>query len=131
MSDNSAAQLTGRAMLVTGASSGIGRAIAIGAAKAGADVAITYRTNERGARDVEREIRAMGRKAATFRADVADETSVRELGPAARFSVNFDVYNVTNNNWIIGYTSTFGPNFERPTQVLAPRLFKVGGSFDF
>jgi len=51
--------------------------------------------------------------------------------PAARFSVNFDVYNVTNNNWIIGYTPTFGPNFERPTQVLAPRLFKVGGSFDF
>ena len=84
MSDNSAAQLTGRAMLVTGASSGIGRAIAISAAKAGADVAITYRTNERGARDVEREIRAMGRKAATFRADVADESSVRELGPAAR-----------------------------------------------
>jgi hypothetical protein len=54
-----------------------------------------------------------------------------ELGAAARFAVNFDVYNVTNSNWIIGYTPTFGPNFERPTQVLAPRLFKVGGSFDF
>jgi 3-oxoacyl-[acyl-carrier protein] reductase len=83
MSDNSAAQLAGRAMLVTGGSSGIGRAIALGAARAGADVALTYRTNERGARDVEREIRALGRKATTFRADVADETSVRELGPAA------------------------------------------------
>jgi 3-oxoacyl-[acyl-carrier protein] reductase len=83
MTDHSAAQLTGRAMLVTGASSGIGRAIALGAAKAGADIAITYRTNERGARDVERAIRAMGRKASTFRADVADETSLRELGPAA------------------------------------------------
>ena len=83
MSDNSAAQLAGRAMLVTGASSGIGRAIALAAAKAGADVAITYRANEKGARDVEREIRALGRKAATFRADVADESSVRELGPAA------------------------------------------------
>jgi len=70
-------------MLVTGASSGIGRAIALAAASAGADVAITYRTNEKGARGVEREIRALGRKAATFRADVADESSVRELGPAA------------------------------------------------
>src|SRR5262245_29565439 len=83
MSDNSAAQLAGRAMLVTGASSGIGQAIALAAARAGADVAITYRTNERGARDVEREIRAMGRKAVAFHADLADETSVHELGPAA------------------------------------------------
>jgi len=81
--DNSAAQLAGRAMLVTGASSGIGQAIALAAARAGADVAITYRANEKGARAVEREIRAMGRNAATFRADIADESSVRELGPAA------------------------------------------------
>jgi 3-oxoacyl-[acyl-carrier protein] reductase len=83
VSDNSAAQLAGRAMLVTGASSGIGQAIALAAARAGADVAITYRANEKGARAVEREIRAMGRNAATFRADVADESSVRDLGPAA------------------------------------------------
>ena len=54
-----------------------------------------------------------------------------DLGGAARFAVNFDLYNVTNSNWIIGYTPTFGPNFERPTQVLAPRLFKIGGQFDF
>jgi 3-oxoacyl-[acyl-carrier protein] reductase len=74
--------LSGRAVLVTGASSGIGRAIALGAARAGADVAITYRTNERGARDVEREIRALGRQAAVLRTDLADESSIRELGPA-------------------------------------------------
>ena len=49
-------------MLVTGASSGIGRAIALAAARAGADVALTYRTNERGAREVEREICALGRR---------------------------------------------------------------------
>ena len=40
-------------MLVTGASSGIGRAIALAAARAGADVALTYRSNEKGARAVE------------------------------------------------------------------------------
>ena len=40
--------LAGRTMFVTGASSGIGKAIALAAARAGADVAFTYRTNEAG-----------------------------------------------------------------------------------
>jgi 3-oxoacyl-[acyl-carrier protein] reductase len=83
VNDNAAAQLAGRVVLVTGASSGIGRAIAMAAARAGADVAITYRTNERGARDVERQVRAIGRRAATLRVDVADESSVKELGRTA------------------------------------------------
>ena len=60
--------LAGRTMLVTGASSGIGRAIALAAARAGADVAITYRANEAGAREVERAIRALGRRAARHQA---------------------------------------------------------------
>ena len=78
------APLAGRAMLVTGASSGIGRAIALAAARAGADVAITYRANERGAREVEGEIRTLGRRAATFRLDLADDQSLGALGPSAR-----------------------------------------------
>jgi hypothetical protein len=53
------------------------------------------------------------------------------IGPAARLAINADIYNLTNNNWIIGYTANFGPNFMRPTQVLSPRLFKIGGQFDF
>jgi 3-oxoacyl-[acyl-carrier protein] reductase len=76
--------LTGRAMLVTGGSSGIGRAIALAAARAGADVALTYRTNESGAREVEREIHAAGRRAAVLKLDVTDAQSVKTLGPAAR-----------------------------------------------
>ena len=51
MTDAVAAPLAGRAVLVTGASSGIGRAIALAAARAGADVALTYRANEDGARE--------------------------------------------------------------------------------
>jgi 3-oxoacyl-[acyl-carrier protein] reductase len=78
------APLGGRAVLVTGASSGIGRAIAIAAARAGADVALTYRANEGGARAVEREIRALGRRAAVIRFDATDEGSVQAVGPAAR-----------------------------------------------
>ena len=71
-------------MLVTGASSGIGRAIALAAARAGADVALTYRANEDGARKVEREIHALGRRAAVIRLDLTDDLSLRALGPAAR-----------------------------------------------
>lgn len=78
------ASLAGRTMLVTGASSGIGKAIALGAARAGADVAITYRKNEAGAREVERGIIALGRRAAVIRLDVAHDASLRALGPAAR-----------------------------------------------
>ena len=84
MTDAVAAPLAGRAMLVTGASSGIGRAIAIASARAGADVALTYLTNEQGARDVERQITALGRRAIVIRSDIADPDSVRALGPAAR-----------------------------------------------
>jgi 3-oxoacyl-[acyl-carrier protein] reductase len=70
-------------MLVTGASSGIGRAIALASARAGADVAITYRVNERGARDVEREIRSLGRRSAVIKLDLTDPASLAALGPAA------------------------------------------------
>ena len=84
MTDAPAGSLIGRAMLVTGASSGIGRAIALAAARAGADVALTYRHNERGAHDVERELRSLGRRAAVIRLDLADRQSVVDLGPAAR-----------------------------------------------
>jgi 3-oxoacyl-[acyl-carrier protein] reductase len=82
--DATATVLAGRAVLVTGASSGIGRAIALAAARAGADVALTFRTNEEGARQVEREIQALGRRAVVIHLDLADDESARALGPAAR-----------------------------------------------
>ena len=71
-------------MLVTGASSGIGRAIALGAARAGADVAITYRKHEASAQQVQREIAALGRRAVAIQLDLTDTESVRDIGPAAR-----------------------------------------------
>ena len=71
-------------MLVTGGSSGIGQAIALAAARAGADVAITYRANAAGAGQVQQAIRALGRKAAAIHLDLADAASVAKIGPASR-----------------------------------------------
>jgi 3-oxoacyl-[acyl-carrier protein] reductase len=84
MADAVVAPLAGRGVLVTGGSSGIGRAIALGAARAGADVALTYRSNEDGAREIEREIVRMGRRACVLRLDLSDESSLQAVGPAAR-----------------------------------------------
>jgi 3-oxoacyl-[acyl-carrier protein] reductase len=79
-----AAPLAGMRVLVTGGSSGIGRAIAVAAARAGADVALTYRVNERGAKDAAREIEGHGRRARTIRLDLSDVASIEALPGATR-----------------------------------------------
>ena len=75
--------LAGRSVLVTGGSSGIGRAIALAVASAGADVAITYRSNAAGADAVQEAIRSMGRRTASMHLDLANADSIVDLGSAA------------------------------------------------
>jgi 3-oxoacyl-[acyl-carrier protein] reductase len=76
-------RLDGKVVLVTGASSGIGRAIALGCAREGADLAITYRANAEGAEQAAGEIQALGRRAEVIRADISREEEVGALGRAA------------------------------------------------
>ncbi|AWZ03912.1 MULTISPECIES: SDR family oxidoreductase [unclassified Streptomyces] len=64
--------MNGKAVLVTGGSRGIGAAIALAMAEAGADVAITYTANEAAAKEVVRGIEALGRRGAAVRADAGD-----------------------------------------------------------
>ena len=64
--------LTGKSALVTGASRGIGRAIAVALAKAGADVAINYAGNEAAAKQTEEICAAYGVNTLVFKADVAN-----------------------------------------------------------
>jgi NAD(P)-dependent dehydrogenase (short-subunit alcohol dehydrogenase family) len=66
-------------LLVTGASRGIGAATACLAAAQGWDVAINYTRDETSAEAVANAVRALGRRALTLRADVADEAQVRAM----------------------------------------------------
>jgi NAD(P)-dependent dehydrogenase (short-subunit alcohol dehydrogenase family) len=87
MSDLSLFSIAGRTALVTGASRGIGRAIAIALAKAGADLAITARA-EADLHSTCREIGALGRRVVAIAQDVSDpasatrgvETAISALG---------------------------------------------------
>jgi glucose 1-dehydrogenase len=71
--------LLGQRALVTGASSGIGRAIAHSLGDAGADVVINYVSDEDKAEALATEIRAKGSRALALRADVSDESQVRAM----------------------------------------------------
>jgi 3-oxoacyl-[acyl-carrier protein] reductase len=81
--------LTGRCALVTGASRGIGKAVAIALGEAGASVAVNYRERADAAEGVVVAIRGLGRKAMAVQADVSDGRAVaamvqaveRDLGP--------------------------------------------------
>ncbi|MEH3120841.1 MAG: SDR family NAD(P)-dependent oxidoreductase [Sphingomonas phyllosphaerae] len=84
--------LEGRCVLVTGAAAGIGRAIAIGAAAQGADVAINYHDNAAGAKSCVAEIEALGRRAIAVHGDVADpNTAVTFVDRAAELLGSVDV----------------------------------------
>jgi 3-oxoacyl-[acyl-carrier protein] reductase len=71
--------LSGHVALVTGASRGIGRAIALTLAEAGADVAVNYHARAADAEAVAQQIRALGRRAVTIAADVADGVAVGSM----------------------------------------------------
>jgi glucose 1-dehydrogenase len=71
--------LLGQKALVTGASSGIGRAIALSLGDAGADVVINYVSDEDKAEALAEEIRGKGSRALALRADVSDETQVHAM----------------------------------------------------
>ncbi len=75
--------LEGKTALVTGASRGIGRQIALTLAKYGADVIINYNGSARKAEEVAEEIRAMGRRAETVQCSVADFEACKEMAEFA------------------------------------------------
>lgn len=75
--------LAGKCALVTGGSRGIGRAIALGLADAGADVLITYRERSGDAKAVVKEIESKGRRARAVEMDVTDRGSIEAVAKEA------------------------------------------------
>jgi len=72
-------ELSGKVALVTGASRGIGRAIAVALASAGADVAVNYRKEAGRAEEVSAKIRSLGRKTLPVQADVSRASEVERM----------------------------------------------------
>ena len=90
--------------LVTGAGRRLGRAIALGLARAGWDVAVHYRDSEAEAHAVAAAIGALGRRAVTLHCDLADEAAVRTLLPRAIAQLG-PVRCVVNNASLFDYDS--------------------------
>lgn len=88
--------LRGKVAIVTGASSGIGRATAVTLARNGAAVVLNYLSNERGAAEAVAEIHAMRRNAYSARADVTRLTDVARL--VAEALQNFGRIDILVNN---------------------------------
>lgn len=132
--------LAGKTAFVTGGSRGIGRAIALRLAECGASVALTYRDRASDAGNVVAEIEAKGGRAAAFKMEVADRTSIvaaadaaeRALGPVSILVNNagvnkptdFDQITDADWDWIMSV------NLKGPficSQVLLDRIAKAGG----
>lgn len=92
--------LTGRLALVTGGNRGIGRAVALALAGAGADVAIGYHARTADAEETTRAIAALGRKAIAIQADVARADDIRRMIDTTRRELG-DVDVLINNAGII------------------------------
>lgn len=98
--------LNGKTAIVTGASRGIGRAIALALARAGADVVINCLGQVQAAEGVAEEIRAAGRRALVVRADVSDsgeaaamvERAVKEFG---RIDILVNNAGITRDNLLL------------------------------
>jgi 3-oxoacyl-[acyl-carrier protein] reductase len=86
-------RLAGKTAVITGASSGIGRAMALALATEGADVVINYRRSSRPAAAVVAEIGAMGRRALAVQADVGrQEDASRLVDEAAAWLGRIDIW---------------------------------------
>jgi len=107
--------LTGKTAIVTGASRGIGRAIAVAYARAGADVALVARDAEK-LGEVRVEVEAAGRKATVLTCDVTDPEAVQRMADdaiAALGHVDVLVNNAGGTSFMVPFTAMRFPGWEK------------------
>ena len=114
-------RLEGKIAVVTGASSGIGRAIALAYGREGAKVAVNYNRSARAAEEVAEEIRARSGAALAIQADVSDPQAVDRLLEQVRDE--FGRVDVWVNN--AGADILTGAGAELPDEQKLARLMEV------
>jgi glucose 1-dehydrogenase len=120
-------ELAGKVALVTGASKGIGRGIALALARAGADVCVNYRSTGPAGPETAAAIQAMGRRAMAVQADVSDRAAVERMVAECAATLGPVDIGVANAVWSVRQTL-----LETRTEDLR-RALEVGvlGTFHF
>ncbi|HZQ20544.1 MAG TPA: SDR family oxidoreductase [Terriglobales bacterium] len=114
-------RLKDKIILITGASKGIGRTLAIGMAKEGSHVIVNYNTDKPGAETTVNQIRAFGRQCFAVQADLAKVNHIRRMFEDARRQ--FDRLDVLiNNAAVTGWTALFEVTEEKWDWVLDTNL---------
>jgi 3-oxoacyl-[acyl-carrier protein] reductase len=113
-----------RTALITGASRGIGRAIALRLAASGSNVAVNYRSSDSAASEVVRQIEAMGGQAIMVQADVSDSGQVRAM--AAHVLQRFGRIDILVNNAAVLHTGDLD-TFESTAGLEEMRRVNVDG----
>ena len=114
-------KLQDKKALVTGASKGIGAAIALGFAREGADVVVNYNSDKAGAEDTVRQIKAMGKKAFAVKADIGNTDEVFAMFREVK--KEFEALDVlVNNAGVTGWTDLFNITPEKWDFVINTNL---------
>jgi len=114
-------RLNDKVVLITGASKGIGRALALGMAKEGAHLILNYNSDRAGAEAAAGEIQALGRRTLVVKADIGKVSQIQRMFAQARKA--FDRLDVlVNNAGITGWTSLFEVTEEKWDWVMNTNL---------